>query len=548
MVKKLLWVLFIFAIPCLAQDFKVNTLTITGLTPGPGPLCVPSLPGQVTNVGCNTQAGAIFAPSDGIHAGYISLPGKTFNFPLVPNTVGEMGPSVASFPGYALQDSATGPGTGSLVCAGPLSNFSVSQKAFCLPINATTGELSYVHSASGLLAVSDGVHAGASLMACNLFNPPLAPYAQGWAGSTASSTCASYGLNVPAAVPSFAANTYGFMLFPVGTNNYSQSIWSQITTDPSGANLSIPGSLNVTGLTSLGSLVANPTPPTILSSAPVAPSSSQVIISGTSTMSQMPVPYVVSPTTQTLAAYSASGSPTGTWSSAIASGQRIVCGIVSSGSSETFTVTDSASTVYTALTTAQYVPGAVQVIQTFISAPLTAAVTTNTGTASSPSNVALTCNAVSNIATSSPLDGQCGNYSGGSSAGTVTCATAITTTQNKDYLFCTSVQASPAWSVGSGFTAGSGLVTPYYTLNEYLVQPAAGSITPTMVGSTTGLQCVALKAANPAAAAPVFCFDSLATGAWSTATGGNIENAITAVSDNSYHWCYWPSISAWTVK
>jgi hypothetical protein len=45
------------------------------------------------------------------------------------------------------------------------------------------------------------------------------------------------------------------------------------------------------------------------------------------------------------------------------------------------------------------------------------------------------------------------------------------------------------------------------------------------------------------------CFDSLATGAWSTTNkGGNIYTAMTATTNTMYRWCYLPSLAKWVIK
>lgn len=44
------------------------------------------------------------------------------------------------------------------------------------------------------------------------------------------------------------------------------------------------------------------------------------------------------------------------------------------------------------------------------------------------------------------------------------------------------------------------------------------------------------------------CFDILATGAWSTVTGGNVQASMTAVTNTMYRACYWTSLSKWTIK
>jgi hypothetical protein len=509
-----------------------------------------------------------FFAGDGIHASLISAAGGALDPPIPPNTVSDMGPDVASFVAYAKQWPSAGPLNGSVVCGGALSQYSISQMAFCLPINPSNGELGFVNSAGPVTIASDSIHAGASFLACNLFDPILPPHVQGWAGSTASSTCASYGLNVPSLAPSYGSNIYGFMLHPGvttaggGTNNYSQSIWSQITTDPTGSNLSIPGTLNVAGVTTLATLetsaiTINPVPQSIASATTIAPTTPQVVISGTTAIVNVTVPgsTTTASTTKTCAAQTVSGSNTATctWSTALASGETGVCGLSNAPQyGTTFAVTDNIAdtwigvgTVYSTI----YMGVSTQAFYYSPASPVTSTTVTVSGEVGN--NLTILCQSFTGGASPPVVDGyQCA--ADANSGTSVTCGTAITTTQPGDYVFCVASSnrgGGNTLTPGSGFTGGSTIGA--INLAQYKVQGAAGTLTPNMtmsLGGTSTMECTAFKAPTPGSVSFAGCFDSLATGAWTTTTAGNIENAITASSDSSYHWCYWPGISAWTVK
>lgn len=102
------------------------------------------------------------AASDGTSPGNYSLGGNTTPFPVVSNTVNLMGPSTATFTGYALQYPSTGPTTATplLSCITPVS--SVSACSFVAPPTGTIGG----SIAAGQVAVGSGANTivGSSLL------------------------------------------------------------------------------------------------------------------------------------------------------------------------------------------------------------------------------------------------------------------------------------------------------------------------------------------------------------------------------------------------
>lgn len=206
------------------------------------------------------------------------------------------------------------------------------------------------------------------------------------------------------------------------------------------------------------------------------------------------------PTTKTCTNSDPSSSfVTCTWSAAPAAGETVACGLFNINPSTTFAVTDSASDAY-------HLVGSPHNLTTITGTTqhawftLGTSITTTTVSNSSGGSLTLNCNTFTQPATST--DGQCTVDS--TSSTTIPCGTAITTTQNGDYLFCNADNATvgDAFSVGSGFTAGASFNVNHFA--QYQVQATAGAITPTVVSSgasPAAMTCTAFKA-NQAAQAP----------------------------------------------
>jgi hypothetical protein len=87
--------------------------------------------GAITASGALSGTSAAFssgitATADGVHSGYLDLVGNTANQSVTANTAGFMGPSLATFTGYAYQLPTSGPATAGVLQVGALSS-SVSQ-------------------------------------------------------------------------------------------------------------------------------------------------------------------------------------------------------------------------------------------------------------------------------------------------------------------------------------------------------------------------------------------------------------------------------------
>lgn len=93
------------------------------------------------------------------------------------------------------------------------------------------------------------------------------------------------------------------------------------------------------------------------------------------------------------------------------------------------------------------------------------------------------CNAFTDTGPGPTLDGTCSFASGsGGSTATESCSSAIVTT-GPDYVIATGATSAGTVTPGTGWTTGSSLGGQ---TNAYQVQTAAGSITPTFTGITTG--------------------------------------------------------------
>jgi len=236
-----------------------------------------------------------------------------------------------------------------------------------------------------------------------------------------------------------------------------------------------------------------------------------------------------------------------------------MCYVFNQGSSSTFSgVSDSGSHVYSVMTALHQSSNSNTTTQGFYfqlaSTITTTTVTLGSGTAS---GLAIACNTATGVTPTSPIDGSC---SGNGTNSSYSCATAsggsgpITTSRNGAYLYCDAANDdnNDTISPGAGFTAGAGYTGSNFNfVTQFQVQATAGATTPTftaLYNNDSAMDCTALKPPMQTFTFAAGCFDSLATGAWTTTTAGNIENAITASSGSSYHWCYWPGVAKWTVK
>ncbi len=101
------------------------TGTCTSCVANSATLDLPLTGGTLTGALSGTSAAfssGITTTSDGVHSGYDSLIGNTANYAVVPNTAGFMGPSLASFTGYAYQLPTTGPTTPGVLQVGAVSS------------------------------------------------------------------------------------------------------------------------------------------------------------------------------------------------------------------------------------------------------------------------------------------------------------------------------------------------------------------------------------------------------------------------------------------
>jgi hypothetical protein len=105
--------------------------------------------------------GAVASGANGTDAAYLSLIGNTANFAVTANTVGFMGPSSASFTGYAMQLPSTNPsGTQYLGCGTPSSGVSTCSwntvSGAVSSVNTLTGAVVIENATAGQMAVSGG--------------------------------------------------------------------------------------------------------------------------------------------------------------------------------------------------------------------------------------------------------------------------------------------------------------------------------------------------------------------------------------------------------
>lgn len=81
--------------------------------------------GAAGNTGATLKASIMQTVGDGVHASYLAFGGNTANFSVTANTAGFMGPTSATFTGYALQFPSTAPsGTQYLGCGSPTGGVS----------------------------------------------------------------------------------------------------------------------------------------------------------------------------------------------------------------------------------------------------------------------------------------------------------------------------------------------------------------------------------------------------------------------------------------
>jgi hypothetical protein len=190
-------------------------------------------------------------------------------------------------------------------------------------------------------------------------------------------------------------------------------------------------------------------------------------------------------------------SVTCTWSTAPAAGEFVAVGVVSFTNTITsLTVTDSASNTYTAVA-ALHSPtyDTTTKTQMFYFGPLTSSITTLTVTPNATASVLVNADTVTNIASSSPLDGSpC--YADTNASTTISCGSAITTTLANDYIFCNATTNTGANTLtpGSGFNAGANYNTS--NLAQYQVQPVIGATTPSITSNGANpatMTCAAFK-------------------------------------------------------
>lgn len=116
-------------------------------------------------------------------------------------------------------------------------------------------------------------------------------------------------------------------------------------------------------------------------------------------------------------------------------------------------------------------------------------------------------------------------------------------------VFATGAAINPA-SIGAT-TPGTAAFT---SLSNTLMQNSAVStvasnttIAPTspmvIISGTTAIATVTLPSGFTSG-----CFDSLATGAWTTTTAGNIFAVMTATANTPYRWCFFTTSNKWFVK
>jgi hypothetical protein len=199
---------------------------------------------------------------------------------------------------------------------------------------------------------------------------------------------------------------------------------------------------------------------------------------GASSVAPVPVPTAKTCTAQ----QNSSDTVTCTFNTNPAAGETVLVYAVTYVSlADTLAVTDSASNTYTAVA-AIHTPTYLANYQTqmFYFGPLTSSISTITMTASgitTPTALVLNADTSTGLARSG-LDGSpC--YAEGNSVATASCGSALTTSAANDLLFCGAQNGSGnTMTPEAGWTAGS---SPNgYTLNQYYVEPSAGSVTPTI--------------------------------------------------------------------
>lgn len=188
---------------------------------------------------------------------------------------------------------------------------------------------------------------------------------------------------------------------------------------------------------------------------------------------------------------SSASSSTCNWSTTVPAHASVFCQVSNFTNVATFSVSDSAGNVYSANGSVQHSVSVAQYQQFFYFSNLPASVTSvtmtvATGTGSFPS---VACNA----SNGGPIAGVDGTNCFVIATGTVSCGPIVTSVSG-DYIFCGGLSiGGSTLTIGTGFTAGSSGAPD--VLNEYLIQVAAGSITPTMTVSTGNqmLYCSAYK-------------------------------------------------------
>lgn len=189
--------------------------------------------GSATGVTTTTFPGPVQSASDGVHAAYLSLLGNTTAPSITANTAGWLGPSSASFTGYACQLPSTAPSGQVLQCAAPSSGVSVGSW-----VSAGGGSSIVMYAAFGNAAVCGaGQFTGANNALSPVGEACQFTGAAGSAGSgaviTSTGTMKNFRIHMQQAVP--AGLTYTFTVYWCTGSNCVPAATTIVATCAAGA-------------------------------------------------------------------------------------------------------------------------------------------------------------------------------------------------------------------------------------------------------------------------------------------------------------------------